>query len=315
MSAAHHPTRRTILRTSLAAAVSSVCLRGGAFADATAGEKQTMLTRPVPASGEQIPVIGMGTWSTFDPPSLDEGQLEPLREVLRIFHAAGGRVIDSSPMYGKSEDVAGRLTTELGINDDLFFATKAWTDGEQAGIDQMRNSLKRLRRDRIELMQVHNFRDLQTHLKTMRKWKDEGTFRYIGVTHYQVQAFDELERILRREKLDFVQFNYSIAEPQAEDRMLPVARELGVATLINRTFLGGDLFKKLAGKPLPEEVKPYAKSWAQAMLKFCLAHEAVTCVIPATRNPKHMADNVQAGFGELPDKAALAALREIGKQL
>lgn len=267
-----------------------------------------MNARAIPSTGETIPIIGMGTWQTFDPPQQDAATIATLTEVLRTFHAAGGRVIDSSPMYGRSEAVAGELSTKLNVNADLFIATKVWTRGEQQGARQMRQSLDELKREKIELMQVHNLVDWRTHLKTLRQWKEDGRIKYIGVTHYVPSAFDELERIVKEASIDFLQLPYSLGTRDAEQRLLPAARDKGVATLINRPFEEGSLFRAVRGKELPPAVKTFASSWGEAFLKFILANDAVTCVIPATSNPKHMADNVRAGFGRLPDAAERKAL-------
>ena len=262
-----------------------------------------MLKRAIPSSGEEVPIIGMGTWQTFDPAVVDEASLAPLADVLRVFAGAGGTVVDASPMYGKSESVTGQLTERLKLNHRLFIATKVWTRGERAGVQQMERSLAELRRDRVELMQVHNLVDWRTHLATLRRWKDKGRVRYIGVTHYQVSAFGELEAIVRRERLDFVQLPYSAALRDAEARLLPTAADTGTAVLVNRPFEGGSLFTAVRGAPLPPGVQRYASSWGQAFLKFIVAHPAVTCVIPATANPKHMRDNVGAGNGPLPTES------------
>jgi diketogulonate reductase-like aldo/keto reductase len=253
----------------------------------------------------------MGTWQTFDPPRVDAAALAPLQEVLRIFHEAGGRVVDSSPMYGRSEEVTGLLSTRLGINDELWIATKVWTRGERAGVRQMETSLGELRRRRVELMQVHNLVDWRTHLDTLRAWKEQGRIRYIGITHYQVGAFDDLERIMTSERLDFVQLPYSIALREAERRLLPLARDRGIAVLVNRPFEGGDLFGRVRGRTLPDFVRPFAESWAQALLKFLLAHPAVTAVIPATSKPRNMRDNIGAGAGPLPDDEARERLAKL----
>jgi diketogulonate reductase-like aldo/keto reductase len=206
-------------------------------------------------------------------------------------------------MYGKSEQVTGALATKLGVLDQLFVATKVWTSGERDGVRQMERSMQELRRTRVDLMQVHNLVDWRTHVATLRQWKQAGRVRYIGVTHYQPSAFRELEQIIARERLDFVQLPYSVALREAEQRLLPAAAEHGVAVLVNRPFEGGDLFAHVRATPVPEAVKPWAATWAQAFLKFVVAHPAVTCVIPATSNPRHMRDDVEAGSGPLPDAA------------
>jgi diketogulonate reductase-like aldo/keto reductase len=267
-----------------------------------------MIKRPIPSSGQAIPVVGMGTWQTFDKPATDPAAMAALTEVFSTFHAAGGRVIDSSPMYGRSEAVAGELSTRLKINADLFVATKVWTRGHAEGVRQMEGSLAELRREKIELMQIHNLVDWQAHLKTLRQWKEAGRVRHIGITHYTPSAFDALEQIVRDEPIDFLQLPYSLGTRNAEQRLLPLARDRGVATLINRPFDEGALFRSVRGRALPDPIQAFASSWGEAFLKFILANDAVTCVIPATGNPKHMADNVRAGYGRLPDAKEQKAL-------
>ena len=270
-----------------------------------------ILQRPIPSSGENIPAIGLGTWRTFDVgPSAAER--EPLGEVLRRFVELGGRVIDSSPMYGTAESVAGDLAADQGVTERLFLATKVWTSGREAGIAQMEQSLRRLRGRRLDLLQIHNLLDWKTHLRTLREWKQAGRVRYVGITHYTVSAYEELERVLRAEPLDFVQLNYSLGERQAEQRILPLARERGVAVLVNRPFSEGGLFQRVRGRPLPAGAAELGcESWAQVFLKWILAHPAVTCVIPATSRPQHLVDNMKAGIGPLPDAAARARLAEL----
>ena len=265
------------------------------------GASAAPLARPIPSSGETIPAVGLGTWQTFDVGSA-ASEREPLREVLRLFVAAGGRVIDSSPMYGASESVVGDLAAETRVADTLFLATKVWTSGREAGIAQMEQSLRRLRAKQMDLMQIHNLVDWRVHLKTLREWKQAGRIRYLGVTHYTASAFDELERVLRAEPLDFVQVNYSLGEREAERRILPLARDRGIAVLVNRPFSAGGLFSSVRGRPLPAWTAEIGcESWAQVFLKWILAHPAVTCVIPATRRPEHLVDNMKAGLGALPD--------------
>jgi diketogulonate reductase-like aldo/keto reductase len=262
-----------------------------------------MVKRAVPSTREELPVIGMGTWRTFDPPDASPATLDRLWAVLKTFADAGGRVIDTSPMYGRSEDVTGMLAERLpeGTRSELFLATKVWTTGEAAGVRQMEESFRLLRRKRLDLMQVHNLVDWRTQLRTLRGWKAEGRIRYVGVTHYEASGFPALEEIVRREHVDFVQLAYSVGMRAAEERLLPLAADTGTAVLVNRPFEGGGLFERARGMPLPDFVRPFASSWAQAFLKFAIAHSAVTCVIPATSNPDHMRDNVQAGVGRLPD--------------
>ncbi|MBI1737572.1 MAG: aldo/keto reductase [Candidatus Rokubacteria bacterium] len=268
-----------------------------------AGGGPAMLARPIPSSGETIPAVGLGTWRTFDV-GRDAAAREPLRDVLKAFVALGGRVIDSSPMYGAAEDVVGDLGAELGVGDRLFLATKIWASGRDAGIAQMEQSRRRLRARRLDLMQIHNLLDWRAHLATLREWKQAGRVRYVGVTHYTAGAYDELERVLRSEPLDFVQVNYSLGERDAERRILPLARERGVAVLVNRPFSEGGLFGRVRGRKLPAWAAEIdCESWAQFFLKWILAHPAVTCVIPATSRPEHLVDNMKAGQGARPDAA------------
>ena len=292
--------RRTFVRGT-AAALAASRLPGAALT-------ARMLTRPIPRTGEALPVVGLGTWQTFDPPRRTPETLAPLEATLRALHDAGGRVIDSSPMYGAAESVAGELAERAGLGGALFFATKVWTRGEQEGVRQMQASMRLLRRERLDLMQVHNLVDWRTHLRTLRRWKEEGRVRYVGVTHYQPSAFDELEQIVARERIDFVQLPYSVELRDAERRLLPAAQAAGVAVLVNVPFGGGGLLRRVLARPLPDEVRAWAPSWPQALLKFVLAHPAVTCVIPGTSNPRHVVDNAAAGTGRLPDERERAAL-------
>src|SRR6266481_4970903 len=265
------------------------------------GDSSTMLTRIIPCSGEKLPVIGLGTWRAFDV-DLTAAIRSQLEDVLSRFVELGGRVIDSSPMYGRAEEVIGELTSALGIREKLFLATKVWTRGKQNGIKSMERSVALLRTTRIDLMQVHNLLDVQTHLATLRQWKEQGRIRYLGVTHYNSSAFPEIEKVMRNEKLDFLQINYSLMEREAEQRVLPLAQERGVAVIVNRPFGAGDLFDKVRSKPLPDWAGDFdCRSWAQFFLKWIVAHPAVTCAIPATGKPQHLEDNMHAGFGGLPD--------------
>jgi aryl-alcohol dehydrogenase-like predicted oxidoreductase len=262
---------------------------------------QTMLTRPIPSSGEKLPVVGLGSWLQFDV-GTDDSERQPLREVLKQMQEQGGKLIDSSPMYGKAEQVIGDLTTELGLNDKFFLATKIWTSGRQAGIEQMEASLRKMHRKTIDLMQVHNLQDWQTHLKTLKDWKQAGKVRYIGITHYTASAHDQLERILKTEPIDFIQVNYSIRVRNAERSLLPAAQEKGVAVIVNEPFESGSLFGAVKNKKLPDWATEYdITSWAQFFLKFILSHPAITCVIPGTSDVRHLVDNMGAGLGKLPD--------------
>ena len=270
---------------------------------AGAGVAPSPLERPIPSGGEKIPAVGLGTWRTFDV-GASATERAPLKDVLQRFAELGGRVVDSSPMYGAAESVVGDLATDLAITDTLFLATKVWTSGRDTGVAQMEQSLRRLRRQRLDLMQIHNLLDWRTHLRTLREWKAAGRVRYVGVTHYTSSAYDELERVLRGEPLDFVQVNYSLGEREAERRILPLARDRGVAVLANRPFSEGNLFQRVRGQALPGWAAELdCESWAQFFLKWILAHSAVTCVIPATSRPQHLVDNMKAGTGSLPDAA------------
>ena len=267
-----------------------------------------MQTRPIPSSGAALPVIGCGTWRGFDVgPS--PAERAPLAEVLNVLFEAGGTVIDSSPMYGRAEAVVGDLLAASGNCNRAFIATKVWTTGREAGVRQMRHSMALLRTDRIELMQVHNLVDWRTHLATLRAWKAEGRIAHLGVTHYTESAYDQLEAVMRKEALDFVQLNYAIDDRAAEERLLPLAADRGIAVLVNMPFGGGDLLRKLRGRALPAWAAEIGcESWAQLLLKFVLGHPAVTCVIPGTGKPEHMRDNVRAGTGPMPDQAFRARM-------
>ena len=262
-----------------------------------------MLKR-IPSSGEELPAIGIGTWQTFDVRS-DRAALAPLREVLKAFSAAGGRVVDSSPMYGAAEAVVGELTAELRLRERLFMATKVWTHGRDQGVRQIEESLRRMRVERLDLVQVHNLADVETHTRTLKDMKAAQRVRYMGITHYTSSAYGEIERLLKTKEYDFLQINYSLGEREAEQRLLPLARDLKVAVIANRPFQEGALFSHVKGKPLP----PWAAelgiaSWAQYFLKWIVSHPALTCAIPATARLDHVRDNVAAGYGALPDTSA-----------
>jgi diketogulonate reductase-like aldo/keto reductase len=293
-------TRREAVRL-VGAGAAGLLLPIGTARVWAASESSTMLSRAIPSSGEKLPVIGLGTWQTFDV-DLAAPERKQLEEVLALFVKLGGKVVDSSPMYGRAEEVVGDIASKLGLRDSLFLTTKVWTRRKQAGIESMERSFARLKSKRIDLMQVHNLVDAPTHLATMREWKTQGRLRYLGVTHYNSSGYREVESILRNEKLDFLQINYSIMEREAEERILPLARERGVGVIVNRPFGGGDVFRRVRAQPLPEWAAEFdCRSWAQFLLKWIIAHDAVTCAIPATRNPKHLEDNMQGGAGRLPD--------------
>lgn len=262
-----------------------------------------IMKRAIPSSGEKVGVVGLGTWQTFDVGSSSE-QREPLREVLRVLVEHGGGVVDSSPMYGSSERVVGDLVGDTGLQDSIFHATKVWTTGKGQGITQMESSMRKMRAEPMDLMQIHNLQDWRTHLKTLYDWKERGLIRYIGITHYVNSAHRRLESIIKSEDIDFVQMNYSIVDRNAEASLLPAARENGVAVLVNRPYAGGSLFRKTRGKEVPEWASEFdCKSWGQFFLKYLLSNQAVTCVIPGTSKSKHMLDNVGAGKGKMPTQA------------
>lgn len=258
--------------------------------------------RIIPSTKESLPMVGLGTWQTFDV-GADSSEREPLKEVLKMLVSQGGSVIDSSPMYGNSESVVGELSSELDINKKLFIATKVWTSGKENGIRQMEDSFKLLRRDQIDLLQIHNLVDWQTHLSTLREWKDQGRIRYIGLTHYTDSAHGTIESIISKNQIDFIQINYSVNRRNAEKRLLPLAADRNVAVFINRPFEEGALFNKVKGKQLPEWAKEFdCKSWGQLFLKFILSNPHVTCIIPGTSKVKHLMDNLGAAVGKLPDE-------------
>lgn len=271
------------------------------FTESSAYDQQSMIKRPIPHSGEQLPMIGLGTSRTFDIDD-DKADRERLLQVLQTFFDLGGALIDSSPMYGNAEQVVGDLLKQTKNKEALFAATKVWTDGSKNGRDQMERSRQRMGVGKFDLLQVHNLRDWQAHLETLKAWKAQGRVRYIGITTSHSRFHDELESVMKREPLDFVQFSYNIDNRKAEQRLLPLAQERGIATLINRPFQRGDLFEAVQGKPLPEWAKEfYCQSWAQFFLKYIAGHPGVTCIIPATSKVHHMQDNMGAGYGRLPD--------------
>ncbi len=268
--------------------------------------EQKLIKKTIPKTGERLPVIGMGTSRTFDVGN-DQALRSQLAEVLQLFFDHGGAVIDSSPMYGNAEQVTGDLLKTINNKQTLFAATKVWTWGKEEGIKQMQQSSQRMGVKVFDLMQIHNLRDWQVHLETLKAWKAEGKVRYIGITTSHGRFHDELETVLEKEPFDFVQFSYNILNRTVEHRLLPIARERGIATLINRPFARGDLFRLVKGQALPDWASEAdIKSWGQFFLKFVVSHPDVTCAIPATSKPRHMLDNMAAGYGRLPD----AALRE-----
>lgn len=289
--------RRLILKAAAAMALSS------SAPNVARSSSPLVQKRAIPRSGELLPIVGLGTWQTFDAEP-DSPQLPELKQVLQLLVEMGGSVVDSSPMYGEAERVVGDLSSEAGLRDRLFFATKVWTRGAASGIRQMEESLRLMRTQRMDLMQVHNLVDVATHTRTLKEWKAAGRVRYMGITHYHSGAFADLERLVRTREYDFVQFNYSIDDRAAEDRLLPACTDSGTAVLINRPFSQAGLFSRVRGKALPPWAADFdCQSWAQFFLKYLLGEPAVTCVIPGTRRTRHLRDNLQAGIGRLPDAA------------
>jgi aryl-alcohol dehydrogenase-like predicted oxidoreductase len=292
-------TRAAFLKA--AAATGALALIGDRSA---LGAAARMQTRVIPKTNEALPVVGLGTWRVFDV-GPDAAVRAARRQILSVLFEAGGSVIDSSPMYGRAESVVGDELAALGARHKAFLATKVWTRGRNEGIAQMEESMRHLGTERIDLMQVHNLVDLDTHLATLREWKAAGRIRYLGVTHWTRGSLDDLAEIIAREKLDFVQFAYSIAARDAERRLFPLCAERGVATLINRPYVHGALFGRARGHAVPswaaEELG--CASWGQFFLKFILGHPQVTCVIPGTSKPRHARDNMGAGTGALPNSA------------
>lgn len=277
---------------------------------ARSADNARMVTRRIPGTDESVPVIGMGSSNTFDVGS-GAAEREPLRDVLRLFTQAGGTVIDTSPMYGRSEEVLGELFAELELRPRIWLATKVWTRGRDAGVKQIADSMRKLRTDRLELLQIHNLLDWREHLPSLRDMKERGTLRYTGITHYRADAHAEVERILRAERFDWVQINYSLAEREAEHSLFPYCQERGIAVLANRPFADGALFDRTRGKDLPPWAAEYGcASWAQFFLRYAASHPAVTCVIPATAKPRHMQDNAAAGATPLPDARQRARMAE-----
>ena len=272
---------------------------------------ESMLKRVIPSSGEEMPVIGLGTSRVFDI-ERSKNELNVREKILDIFYENGGRLIDTSPMYGMSEEIIG-MTAKKFIEKNLFFlATKVWTEGRENGIRQIEESFQKMRADKISLIQVHNLLDWKTQIKTLRSLKDEGRIDYIGITHYKSNAFDEMIKIMKAEKVDFAQFNYSMGEREAEQKILPFCKDNGIATLINRPFMRGRLFREAQEKKLPSWVTDYdIDSWGQFFLKYIISHDAVTNIIPATSKPKNMLDNDRAGMGRMLDEEAKKKMLEV----
>ncbi|HEX3861646.1 MAG TPA: aldo/keto reductase [Stellaceae bacterium] len=304
------PQRRTVLQ-GLGAAAGIAMIRS-----TTAMAEPAMITRPIPATGEAMPVIGLGTWQVFDV-GVDDRARQPLQTVLRDFTAAGARMIDSSPMYGRAEAVTGDLVRDMNLRQRLFLATKVWTSGREQGIAQMRRSAELMNAGVLDLIQIHNLLDWRTHLATLRQMKAAGQVRYIGITHYTTRSLPELARILDNEPgIDFVQCGYSLATRDAEKLLLPTAAARKVAVIVNQPFEQGDLFRRVRGRALPDWAADFdCSSWAQLFLKYLIGDPAVTCVIPATASPEHMADDLKGGLGRLPDADQRAAIRRLWDSL
>ena len=278
-----------------------------------------MISRPIPKTGEMLPVIGLGTWQTFDVGQAnndDAAALDNLAAVLRLFFEGSGTVIDSSPMYGRAEAIVGELLAKMHARERAFLATKVWTSGREAGIAEMRRSAELLKTRVIDLMQIHNLVDWRTQLATLRRMKEAGQVRYVGITHYTPSAFGDLAGIIEREEIDFVQLPYSIDLRDAEKRMLPLAAERRVAVMVNRPFGGGGLFRQVRGKTLPPWAAEFGcASWAQFFLKYIVSHPAVTCVIPATADRAHLSDDLKAGYAPMPDAAAHRRMAEFWESM
>ncbi|MDB6147805.1 MAG: aldo/keto reductase [Spartobacteria bacterium] len=293
-------TRREAARL-IGAGTAGLLFPIGASRAQARSESSGILLRSIPSSGEKLPVIGLGSATTFDV-GPGSPQLKPLGEVLSLFVKHGGKLIDSSPMYGRAEGVIGDLTAKLHLRDSLFIATKVWTKSQQDGIAMMQRSVDRFQTRKIDLMQVHNLVGIDEQMGSLREWKSKGRIRYTGITHSEARGFGEVEKAMRTWKPDFVQINYSLVERGAAARILPLAQELRIAVIINRPFGGGGVLDVIAEKPLPAWAAEFdCRSWPQFLLKWIVAHPAVTCVIPATNNPQHLEDNMAAGVGRLPD--------------
>lgn len=264
-------------------------------------EESGMIKRRIPSSDESLPVIGLGTYSVFDVASTAD-ELAPRAAIVDLLIEKGGSLIDSSPMYGRSEKVVGDIVSKDGRREKLFLATKVWTDGKSSGEQQMQDSADLMQAGVIDLMQVHNLRDLDTQMQNIREWQQDGKIRYSGITEYRESALEELEAAMRKYKPQFIQINYSLGESAADDQLLPLAADMGIGVLVNRPFMAGRLFSAVRGTSLPDWATPFADSWGQFFLKFIVSNENVSCVIPATTKPHHMQDNLGAGFGQLPNR-------------
>ena len=298
MSGAETWTRREVIKLAATA---------GLLPALSLAEDKSMMTRKIPVSGEELPVIGLGTWQVFDVESSPD-EIRLRQKIVDLLVEHGGSLIDTSPMYNRSEQVIGEVLEASGNREKLFLATKVWTDGKASGERQMQRSAELMNAGEIDLMQVHNRRDLDTHLGTIREWQEQKRIRYNGVTDYRESAHDEMEDVIKRYEPEFIQINYSLGEHGADDRLLPAAQESGVAVLVNRPYMSGQLFRAVGKSELPEWARSFANSWGQFFLKFIVSHPAVTAAIPATSSVRHMTDNLAAGFGEMPDAAMRARM-------
>ena len=295
----------------IGATVAGACLPVGVSELFAAAESSHKILRAIPSTGEKLPVVGLGSALTFDVPD-HSPQAKTVGEILALFVQRGGKVIDTSPAYGHAESLIGDLAYKEHLTSSLFIATKVWARGKQAGVEQMERSLQRFRTRTIDLIQVHNLADMDNQMSSLREWKAKGKIRYTGMTHSERKGHGEMERLMRLQKPDFVQINYSLMDRAAEQRILPLAQEMRIAVLINRPFGGGGIFQVLAGKSLPKWAAEFdCHSWAQFLLKWIVSHPAVTCVIPATNSPQHLEDNMGAGLGRLPDAKTRARMASL----
>lgn len=294
--------RREMLKLAAgASAAAALGLRPGGGPTPALARLSELRTRTIPSSGEKIPAIGIGTARRYDVEGSPE-EMAVLKDVLAAFAMMGGRVVDTAPSYGRAEIVVGELVDAIGNRNDLFLATKVRVEGREAGIDQMEESLRRLHTDRIDLMQVHNLVDVETQLRTLREWKAAGRIRYLGITTSFDRQYEDFERVMREQEMDFIQVNYSLGDRGAGERILPLAADRGMAVLVNLPYARGRLFQKVGDRPLPEWAAEFdCESWGQFFLKFVLSEPAVTCAIPGTATMTYLEDNLGAARGQLPD--------------
>ena len=307
----HNTISRRQAAKLIGATVAGALLPIGTSRIYAAGESSQRIMRSIPSTGEKLPVIGLGSALTLDVRSRSP-EAKTVGEVLALFVKHGGKLIDTSPAYGNAESLIGELAYDSHLRDSLFLATKVWTRSQPEGIAQMERSLQRFRTRTIDLMQVHNLADVDREMTSLREWKAKGRIRYTGITYSEDRGHGEVERVMRLQKPDFVQINYSLVDRAAAQRILPLAQELGMGVIINRPFGGGGIFQVISAKPLPKWAAEFdCHSWAQFLLKWIVAHPAVTCVIPATNSPQHLEDNMAAGVGRLPDAKTRARMASL----